>query len=57
MGLHRFDGTILILTVFLVLLAGCGPSYMTQPFNGRNLDGWKVKGDESGSKWTVGVAD
>ena len=27
-----------------------------EPFNGKNLDGWKVKGDEEESKWTVGIA-
>jgi hypothetical protein len=27
-----------------------------EPFNGENLDGWKLKGDEQKSKWTVGIA-
>jgi hypothetical protein len=26
------------------------------PFNGKNLDGWKLKGSKEKSNWTVGVA-
>jgi hypothetical protein len=26
------------------------------PFNGKNLEGWKLKGDKAKSKWTVGKA-
>jgi len=31
-------------------------SWATEPFNGKNLDGWKVKGPKEKNKWTVGVA-
>ena len=27
-----------------------------EPFNGKNLDGWKLKGSEDKSFWTVGIA-
>jgi len=27
-----------------------------EPFNGKNLDGWKTQGPESQSKWKVGIA-
>lgn len=36
---------------------GVADEKVAQPFNGKSLEGWKVKGDNTAkSKWTVGVA-
>ena len=32
------------------------PANADSPFNGKNTDGWKLKGDEKKSKWKVGSA-
>jgi hypothetical protein len=43
----------------LASLAGLGAAddgKVAVPFNGKNLDGWKIKGPEKGSQWKVGVA-
>lgn len=47
-----------ILCVSLVALWAALPvsAQSIEPFNGKNLDGWKLKGDPKKSKWTVGQA-
>jgi hypothetical protein len=32
------------------------PAFADSPFDGKSLDGWKLKGDPKKSKWKVGVA-
>ena len=44
------------LVLFALSSAGAADPKPIQPFNGKNLDGWKLK-DEKHSKWVVGVAE
>lgn len=51
--------TVLSLSLALALLAPLhgGEGKAVQPFNGKNLDGWKLRGDKADrSHWTVGKA-
>jgi hypothetical protein len=47
---------------FTFLVAVCAaavlawPAFADSPFDGKSLDGWKLKGDAKKSKWKVGVA-
>lgn len=42
----------------LSLPSGAGErSKVVMPFNGKNLSGWKLKGDAKRSKWQVGLAE
>jgi hypothetical protein len=52
---------LVLVSLILALLAGAGIAVADEgkairPFNGKDLDGWKVKGSPSVSKWTVGIA-
>jgi hypothetical protein len=38
------------------LLAAAEEAWVTEPFNGKDLDGWKVKGPEDKTQWKVGLA-
>ena len=45
------------LVLLCVFVSGCGVKTAT-PFNGKDLDGWEVKGGNwDKSKWTVGIAE
>ncbi len=46
--------TMFVLCV--LVFGGCGNSARS-PLNGKNLDGWNVKGDAAKSKWVVGKAE
>jgi hypothetical protein len=52
--------TLLVSTIALALtIAGVRSDEKTkalEPFNGKDLSGWKFKGDEKRSKWIVGAA-
>ena len=57
MKLRNFIGLLVGLSVIVVLAGGCNSTHIAVPFNGRDLNDWEVKGEESKSKWTVGVAE
>jgi hypothetical protein len=38
------------------LVLACATQAADMPFNGKNLDGWKLKGSKEQSHWTVGKA-
>jgi len=58
----RFSVRSLALAAAAVLFLGApvGPAWSAEkvvvPFNGRNLDGWKIQGSAAASAWTVGHA-
>lgn len=45
-----------IATIFLIVGPACNAADRSMPFDGKTLDGWKVKGDAAKSKWKVGTA-
>ena len=47
----RLSALLVVLSMVCVALADDAT-----PFNGKNLDGWKTKGDAKKSKWAVGKA-
>ncbi len=54
---RNFSGLVVGLAILLGLLAGCSPSRTIIPFNGKDLNDWEIRGDQSASKWTVGIAE
>ena len=49
--------TVLLASIYLVLSVTTAAADRTaEPFNGKDLSGWKVKGKPSGSYWKVGGA-
>lgn len=48
--------TLLALTLIAAMTLGAGEAKVSTPFNGQDLTGWKLKGDQAKSKWTTGLA-
>jgi hypothetical protein len=46
----------IVLVAAVLPFASAEDAKPIQPFNGKDLKGWKFKGDETRSKWTAGVA-
>jgi hypothetical protein len=46
----------LLLAIGFSAAAALAADKTFEPFNGENLNGWKVKGAESASRWMVGIA-
>jgi len=59
----RLVAAVVSSSILLVLAGGAfgedqkhDPANIVKPFNGKNLDGWKLKGPADRSKWVVGLA-
>ena len=46
----------LAIVLLFVIRASADDAKATEPFNGKDLSGWKFKGDAANSQWTVGLA-
>jgi 3-keto-disaccharide hydrolase len=47
---------LLVIAVGLLSAAAPAAEKAAQPFNGKNMDGWVLKGPKERSQWTVGTA-
>jgi 3-keto-disaccharide hydrolase len=54
----KFTSVAIVASIMLAIVsAAAAQEKPAEPFNGKNLDGWKVRGDNKDkSKWTVGSA-
>ena len=43
-------------TVLVALLTGCTSNQTVSVFNGKDLTGWRIRGETSESKWVTGKA-
>jgi hypothetical protein len=53
--MQRYLGIAIILSLALAASAHAGEKAVT-PFNGKDLTGWKLRGDTKKNKWEVGTA-
>lgn len=56
LGSACWQGLLVLALLLGTALSASAESKAIQPFNGKNLDGWKCGGKIEDSKWTVGVA-
>ena len=56
MRTQPFSAMFFLVAAFRLSACAAALVQAAEPFNGKDLSGWKVKGDPSKSNWTVGTA-